>query len=134
MKRIIDFMVAAYTLFLPQRFGEKRLEAGITALNILLIPNGMTLFFCIAPFINYFVRIDEPIIYTICYAIIPGLIIGFLSIKYLENNYSDKYEYITTKYSKIPKVAMVFMVIFHYFISLFLFFFCLRFLSFFLKP
>lgn len=128
MKKIFDFMVAAYTLFLPQRYGEERIKKGIKALNILLIPNGLSLIFCIAPFINHFVQIDEPIISTICYAIIPGLIIGFSAIKYLETNYSDKYEYITTKYSKIPKVAMVFVVISHYFISIFLFCFCATFL------
>lgn len=128
MKKIIDFIVAAYTLFLPQRYNGKRLEAGIKALNILLIPNGLSLIFCIAPFINHVVQIDEPIISTICYAIIPGLIIGFSTKKYLETNYSDKYEYITTKYSKIPKAAMVFVVIFHYIISIFLFCYCATFL------
>ena len=128
MKKIIDFMVAAYTLITPEQYGEKRVEAGIKALNILLIPNGLSLLFCFAPLFHNFAQIENPIVSTICWAIIPGLVIGFSVIKYLETHYLGKYEYIKAQYGAIPKIIMIFVVVFHFLISLFLFCYCATFL------
>ena len=134
MKRIIDFMVAAYTLFMPQRYKEKRLEAGILMLNIPLIANGLALFFFVSSLFKNILNLEDSIIITFIYVIIPGIIIGFVVKKYLETNYLDKYEYIKTKFKRIPQIVLINIVVIHFFGSILLFFFCLRFLSFFLKP
>ena len=134
MKKIIDFMVAAYTLFMPQRYKEKRLEAGILMLNIPLIANGLALFFFVSSLFKNILNLEDSIIITFIYVIIPGIIIGFVVKKYLETNYLDKYEYIKTKFKRIPQIVLINIVVIHFLGSILLFFFCLRFLSFFLKP
>ena len=127
-------MVAAYTLFMPQRYKEKRLEAGILMLNIPLIANGLALFFFVSSLFKNILNLEDSIIITFIYVIIPGIIIGFVVKKYLETNYLDKYEYIKTKFKRIPQIVLINIVVIHFLGSILLFFFCLRFLSFFLKP
>ena len=127
MKRIIDFMVAAYTLFLPQRFGEKRLEAGVYASTIVFAINGFSVLCCFLPIIGKYVKIENIYIYG-TFIFCSFVVIEFFIKKALESFYLSKYEYIKSTFENIPKIIMICVVVVHYFTTIFLVFYCMKFL------
>ena len=126
MKKIFDFMVAAYTLFLPQRYGEKRIEAGVWILNIILAINEFSLICCILHIVGKYVKIEN--IYIYGSFIFCSFIVLYFSIKKLDSSYLYKYDYIKTKYDNIPQLLMIFVVVAHYLVSIFIVFYCMKFL------
>ncbi|MBR2195527.1 MAG: hypothetical protein IJ911_07925 [Salinivirgaceae bacterium] len=127
MKKIIDFLVAAYTLFTPQRYKEKRIEFGLWFLNITLAINGFSLLCCFLPIIGKYVKIENIYIYG-TFIFCSFVVIAFSIKKALESFYLSKYEYIKSTFENIPKTIMICVVVVHYFTTIFLVFYCMKFL------
>ena len=133
MKRIIDFFVAAYTLFLPQRYEEKRLEVGIFVSSLALTMNGISLFFfslpyvCALPLIGEHIKLSSPKSYGVMIFII-FIVLGYFIKQLLEKTYMGRYDYIKTNFGKIHRIVMMAVVITHYLASIFICFYCMKFL------
>lgn len=130
MKKIIDFMVAVYTLIMPQKYGIKRVEAGIYILTILILLNSYSIVSFTAPFWNFFLQTTDIVIISFIVVVLPTIIVGFIGRWYLEKHYLNIREYkkILRVCSKISRIMAIILVIIHYIVSVFIFFYCLGYL------
>lgn len=134
MKKIMDFMVAAYFSLVYKKLDEtSRLERAIYVLNLLFILNIAAIEHCLIAIINKLTGIDTFYFENIELEVmvvdfIPLIIIGFMTLHLLEKVYLNEKGYSRILEMKIPRWGGVLVVIAHFLISLFLFFYTMRFL------
>ena len=130
MMKIIDFVVALYSVILPQKYGIKRVGAGIFTLTIFVLLNTYSLVSFIAPIWNYFLQTTDIVVISFIVVVLPTIFVGFIGRWKLEKYYLNikGYKRILQISCRIPRTIAIIIVIAHYIVSVFLFCYTLNFL------
>lgn len=135
MKKIIDFMVAAYFSLVYKKLDETtRLENALIVLTIAFGFNGLSLFFCLLPIICSIPLIGNLMkllsSLDVVLIVVAGALIAFIINHFLNKYYSEQQSsYIKSYSEKFPKALLIFVVVVHYMASIFLFLFCVKYTS-----
>ncbi len=127
MKRIIDFMVAVYTLILPERDKEKCIGIGVYVLNLFLSMNVFSLLCFFIHFFGSLVHISSMLSKCILIGF-TFFVIHTLLEKILEKHYLGKYEYIRECFISVPKIVMGIIIVVHIPITIFFSVYCLKYI------
>lgn len=127
--KIIDFVVALYSVILPQKYGIKRVGAGIFTLTIFVLLNTYSLVSFIAPIWNYFLQTTDIVVISFIVAILPTIFVGFIGRWKLEKYYLNikGYKRILQISCRIPRIVAIIFVVIHYLLSVFFVCYCLSF-------
>lgn len=130
MKKILDFMVAAYFSTVYKKYDD-RLGNALVLLNISFAINGLSLFFCSIPlfcslpYVGKHIKLSSSFAYgTMIFLVF--MLIMYIIKHYLEKHYLQQTEYIKAYSENFPRALLILFVVVHYSVSAFIGLFCMK--------